>query len=223
MSSCALHSQIHACTLAAKAMHARRQELAVAIASKSISPHHQLCHHLLPPQPAALNRLPFVHDLACWCCIGSRGCGVQMRQASFLHRWQGLVRRLSQDSITRTRLLVDPFDELDQFYVRWENNASTGVLGQGPMYLQLYDVLWDINPHMLLLLQVCKAGNTVNVTCCRGTGSLLQKHLVWYSRPYLHRSRAHACILCKSNLCKLCAESHNRMLEHMRAGCEAGA
>ena len=88
---------------------------------------------------------------------------LQLRQGTFLHRWQALVRRLSQNSVTATRLLIDPYDDLDQFWVRWEGNASTGALGQTDMYLQLYDVLYDINPHMLLLVQVGGCRNAARI------------------------------------------------------------
>lgn len=79
---------------------------------------------------------------------------VQAKQAAFLHKWQTLVRQLSHDPITKMRLIIDPFDELDQFGVRWENNVTTGLMGQGDMYLTLYDALHKINPNMLLLVQV---------------------------------------------------------------------
>lgn len=89
--------------------------------------------------------------------------GVQLRQDAFLHKWVNLVRQLSRNAVTGRRLLIDPFDELDQFWVRWETNASTGALGQGGMYLQLYDALWKLNPHMLLLVQVRSLSGEVSI------------------------------------------------------------
>ena len=78
---------------------------------------------------------------------------MQDNQHLLVPSWQQLLARLSQDPITRLRLLIDPFNELDKFYIQWENNQTNGLLGQGELYLSIFDALYKINPYVLFLVQ----------------------------------------------------------------------
>lgn len=74
-------------------------------------------------------------------------------QASFVQQWQKLLSQLSEDPATRLRLLIDPINELDTLYIRWENNQTTGLLGQGQLYLDIFEALHKINPYVLFFVQ----------------------------------------------------------------------
>lgn len=72
-----------------------------------------------------------------------------------MQQWQKLLSQLSEDPATRLRLLIDPINELDTLYIRWENNQTTGLLGQGQLYLDIFEALHKINPYVLFFVQVC--------------------------------------------------------------------
>ena len=82
---------------------------------------------------------------------------MQANQGSLVRNWQRLIRELSEDQFTRARLLVAPFNELDKFYIQWQDNSTTGQLGQASLYLQIFDALFEVNPYMLFLVQASAA------------------------------------------------------------------
>lgn len=79
---------------------------------------------------------------------------MQDNQLLLVPSWRELLVQLSEDPITRIRLLIDPFNELDKFYIQWENNQTNGMLGQGDLYLAIFDALYEVNPYVLFLVQV---------------------------------------------------------------------
>ena len=79
--------------------------------------------------------------------------GVQDNQHDLAPSWQLLLTSLSEDPVTRLRLMIDPFNELDKFDIQWENNQTTGMLGQGELYLTVFDSIYEINPYVLLFVQ----------------------------------------------------------------------
>ena len=78
---------------------------------------------------------------------------MQANQTALVTGWSKLLATLSQDPITRFRLMLDPFTELDRLYIQWDDNQTNGLLGQGDLYLSIFDSLYQINPHVLFFVQ----------------------------------------------------------------------
>lgn len=63
------------------------------------------------------------------------------------------MKEVAKLSASRSRVLVDAFNEPDAFNIRWEHNVANNTVGLADMYLAVYDALHTIDPTALFLFQ----------------------------------------------------------------------
>lgn len=64
------------------------------------------------------------------------------------------MEKLVDDPVTSARLIVDPVNEPDTQNINWEDKAENGHPGLKTLYLEVFDMLYEMNPSLLFFIQV---------------------------------------------------------------------
>lgn len=65
--------------------------------------------------------------------------------------WVQLVTAISQDPVSREKLMIDILNEPDNYGIRWEASGNRPALKD--LYLSVMDALYPINPHALFFVE----------------------------------------------------------------------
>ena len=79
---------------------------------------------------------------------------MQVASGNLTQDWTTLISLLSEDPVTRMRLILDPLNEPDQLHIGWTRNATDSLPGYEEVLTEVFGAVYPINPYMLLLVQV---------------------------------------------------------------------
>ncbi len=76
---------------------------------------------------------------------------LQQGKNAWVQDWVKLVTAISQDPVSKGKLIIDILNEPDNFGIRWEASGNTPALGD--LYLALMDAVYPINPQALFFIE----------------------------------------------------------------------
>lgn len=76
---------------------------------------------------------------------------VLQNQQQWVQDWVNLVSAISQDPISKDRIMIDILNEPDNFGIRWE--ASGGKPALKDLYLSAMDAIYQVNPNVLFFIE----------------------------------------------------------------------
>jgi len=76
---------------------------------------------------------------------------VVTNKSDWVKKWTDLVTLISQDPISKDKLMIDILNEPDNFGIQWE--ASNGLPALKDLYISVMDAIYPINPNALFFIE----------------------------------------------------------------------
>jgi hypothetical protein len=98
---------------------------------------------------------------------------VLQNQQQWVQDWVQLVTLISQDPVSKSKLMIDILNEPDNFNIVWEANGSTPALTD--LYLSVMDAVYPINNEILFFIEGAGQGQ---IGCNWGDGFCTDPNLI---------------------------------------------